>query len=342
MILAGPTDPDHIDWLEDVQSARSIKEAIQDHPEIKMVIGDHASLWDFDLDVETYTLPFWFVSEFYRHKFHLQEYEDSYPTECVFNFCINKKTIHRYLTLRAVEFFNLSSYRYSYSGSCANIGDGRILQEMHLADPAGQRFTKDLICQILGPVTIPCNFVGRDLAPDHMIADRGAVSDYGNNFFSWISGLDKIFQSSLVSLITESCTEDYDRVSVFTEKTFYSLLALTVPIWVGGFRNADQFKQMGFDIFEDVIDHSYQYEDAIFFRSFRAIEDNIDLLRLDLGQASDLRRDLLPRLRKNRDYLMSQQFLRWFQDRMQDWPSTVRCMVSEKYPIIGRDELTGS
>lgn len=334
MIKGEEIRSDQIVFLQDTQSATSIKKAVVDNPKIKAVIGDNASLWNFDTDVQTYTLPFFFVSTLYRAKFHLCEYQERYPTECVFNFCINGRTIPRYLTLRAVEFFKLSNYRYTYSGSCNNIRDEYILQEINLLDPTEERFTKELVSQILGPVTIPPNFVGIDTPCSQIITEHGAVFDYGGDIFPWISGLDRIFQSSLISLITESCAEDYDLSSVFTEKTFYSILGLTMPLWVGGFRNAEQFRKMGFDVFEDLIDHSYQYEKTVFLRCLKAIEDNIDLLRISINQAHNLRQRMLPRLQKNRDYLMSQQFIEWFREQMHDWPETVRSIVLKHHPII--------
>lgn len=334
MIELPPIDIDQVYFFRDCHSVDSVKEILTLNPTIKAVIGDNASLWCFDLEVQTYVMPFWFVSEFYQSDFHRQHYQDFYPTECVFNFCINKKSIPRYLALRAVEFYGLQNYRYTYSGSCYNIRDDRILQEILQADPDQQRFTKDLISQILGPVTILPYFVGIPDVSNESTADKGRIASYGGNLFAWITGLDKIFNSSLVSLITETCPEDYGLASVFTEKTFFALLGLTMPIWVGGYRNAEQFQKMGFDIFEDVIDHSYQYHDSVFFRSLKAVEDNLDLLNLTVDQARDLRQSMLPRLRENRKYFMSQEFLQWFREKMRDWPSSVRQIALEKYPIF--------
>lgn len=71
----------------------------------------------------------------------------------------------------------------------------------------------------------------------------------------WLSK--NVFEPTVVSLITEP---DYASDSVFmSEKTVFAFESGTVPIWFGAGKYAEAFKQLGFDVFEDLIDHAYQH-----------------------------------------------------------------------------------
>ena len=80
---------------------------------------------------------------------------------------------------------------------------------------------------------------------------------------------------SAVALISESA--DFQKASVFTEKTLYALMALNFPLFIGGYGHADQLTRMGFDVFDDIIDHSYQYKETLFERCYYAFYNNLEL-----------------------------------------------------------------
>ena len=85
-----------------------------------------------------------------------------------------------------------------------------------------------------------------------------------------------VFEPACVSLITEPAY--YERETIVTEKTLMALYAGTIPIWVGGWRIADYMASMGFDVFDDVVDHSYQTESDPGRRCDLAVELNLRLL----------------------------------------------------------------
>ena len=85
-----------------------------------------------------------------------------------------------------------------------------------------------------------------------------------------------VFEPTAVSLITEPAY--YERETIVTEKTIMAIYGGTVPIWVGGWRIPDYMQSQGFDIFNDVVDHSYQSLADPEQRCYRAIIDNIHLL----------------------------------------------------------------
>lgn len=85
-----------------------------------------------------------------------------------------------------------------------------------------------------------------------------------------------VFEPTCVSLITEPAY--YEKETIVTEKTLMALYAGTIPIWVGGWRIADYMASMGFDVFDHVVDHSYQTELDPVRRCDLAVELNLGLL----------------------------------------------------------------
>ena len=57
-----------------------------------------------------------------------------------------------------------------------------------------------------------------------------------------------------------------------------SLYGCCFPIFCGGYRLAEQLTRIGFDVFDDIIDHSYQYELHPGLRILNALELNRKLL----------------------------------------------------------------
>jgi hypothetical protein len=118
------------------------------------------------------------------------------------------------------------------------------------------------------------------------------VADY-NDFLK-----EHVFDHSAVSLITETIEPEWQNNMTFTEKTIFAMLGLNFPIWLGGYRQADLWKQVGFDTFEDVVDHSYQWNPDPEQRIQQALDQNFRLLT-DLPYVSKLRHELQDRLYKN-------------------------------------------
>lgn len=87
----------------------------------------------------------------------------------------------------------------------------------------------------------------------------------------------RIFEPTCVSLITEPAYTE--RQTIVTEKTIMAIYGGTIPIWVGGWRIADYMRDQGFDVFDDVVDHSYQTLSDPQERVKQAIELNLNLLQ---------------------------------------------------------------
>ena len=105
-----------------------------------------------------------------------------------------------------------------------------------------------------------------------------------------------VFEPSCISLITESLF--FEQETRISEKTIMAMYGGTIPIWVGGWRHADRLSELGFDIFDDVVDHRDQTMTDPLDRCYQAIERNIDLLR-DPDRAQKFVQDNRPRFEHN-------------------------------------------
>lgn len=88
--------------------------------------------------------------------------------------------------------------------------------------------------------------------------DRGISHGPHKNCSNYLEHLkERIFENSCVSLITEPAF--YERETILTEKTLMAIWGGTLPLWVGGWMCADTWRDLGFDVFDDIINHDYQY-----------------------------------------------------------------------------------
>lgn len=110
--------------------------------------------------------------------------------------------------------------------------------------------------------------------------------------------INPLFRTCAVNIIAESSTQHDDTWhSVFvTEKTFKAFGMLQIPVWwaVPGLVNC--VRKMGFDLFDDVIDHSYDNELDEEIRLEMVVTELTKLQELGPAQ---LRMNLQMRLEKN-------------------------------------------
>jgi hypothetical protein len=162
-----------------------------------------------------------------------------------FNFMINKPRSHREQLLQLIDQYNLTSF--SHSLCWKNSPVDRI------------------------PVT---NYrIGEEVQLDQGIKNRS----YRNSTTYQVLLQQKIFEPTCVSLITEPAYTE--QQTIVTEKTIMAIYGGTIPIWVGGWRIADYMRNQGFDVFDDVVNHSYQRLSDPAQRVAQAVASNLDLLR---------------------------------------------------------------
>lgn len=254
------------------------------------------------------------------------KYATEYQTHYIFNFSCNKKQINRYLLIKMVEIFGLENFNYTWSGAGQSFDLSNIIQELNLIGFDDAVFKSQLLSGISNIQPRFINY-GESKVVDPI--KTSSINNYGGNVWSWNHGLNEVYEHSAISLIAESVR--FEKAAIFTEKTVYSVMACTLPIWVGGYKQASEWKRIGFDTFDDIIDHSYQNYDTLFERCYYAFKNNLHLLK-DLDLATRVRQDVLNRLLENKTKLVDK--LTSFNDSvLKQTPNDFQIFVK---PIVAR------
>jgi len=124
--------------------------------------------------------------------------------------------------------------------------------------------------------------------------------DYSNYFgcdnFLNLLRLKYVYGSAAVNIVNE--TEYFSVTGIVTEKTLLAIAAEQVPIVIGHKGIVDQCRRMGFDMFDDLVDTSYEEFDYL-DRVEQAILRNKDLIQGKINLAPYKRR-----LERNREFLL--------------------------------------
>jgi hypothetical protein len=117
-----------------------------------------------------------------------------------------------------------------------------------------------------------------------------------------------IFHSCLFNMVVESSSQSDPGIwrSIFlTEKTFKAFGLRQIPIWFAVPGLVAEVRELGFDMFDDIIDHSYDCVENEHLR-FTQVFDQIEKLnsQLDLSQCQQLRDNIHHRLNNNFNMLV--------------------------------------
>jgi len=307
LVIVTMSEPDQIVYLEDDNSKGTtvwIKDGfpienyqtlIKNHGVPSLLVSDSYPQYPYlDATIDFYYLP----TSLYAHYVVLDnniKLLDHVPEYC-FNFVTNRKNINRYLLLKLVEWFDLSSCRYTWSGAGSTVDMSNLFGDFNLLQ--NQVPSQEFMNHMLGPVSkIKPYFVDTNNQTNQGILDKQHRLDIGSIEWAWDNILNDIMSRSCVSMISESI--GYENAMQFTEKTLYSVMALTFPIWIGGYKQAEAWTDHGFDTFDDIIDHSYQHYDSLLERCFYAFRDNLKILT-DFDHACHLKQKNMHRLLQNR------------------------------------------
>ena len=109
--------------------------------------------------------------------------------------------------------------------------------------------------------------------------------------------LQPVYSSCNVNIVTE--TQYYETPGIITEKTLMAFLGLQVPVFIGYRGMIDHIEGLGFDVFRDLVDTSYDYwDDDVRWKD--AIELNKDIIN---GKFD--RNQYIERLKRNQDYALN-------------------------------------
>ena len=86
-----------------------------------------------------------------------------------------------------------------------------------------------------------------------------------------------LYQNSLVEIINETVWFP-DAGGIVSEKFVNSVYGYTLPIMIGVCNTVEYLRSLGFNMFDDVIDHTYDNEPSITLRLIKALDNNKELL----------------------------------------------------------------
>jgi hypothetical protein len=262
------------------------------------------------------------------------------------NAYVNLVYLNKHLTLKLIEVFDLDC-AYFWSGLGNKHDLGTVVKELQTG---AVNITPSQQTQLLKPAQLPMRwfYQSNDLHPVAMRHARSLGSpwlDYLERMFkfaigkpnrsshisSWNNGLGSTMSATTVSLITESdCDRSDIRAVSFSWKTIFSVLANTLPIWIGGHGAADAWRSMGFDVFDDIVNHDYQYAPTLFQRSWQAVSLNQKLLH-DVDRLRKLKQDLKPRFAHNQKLIFDKVIVKHWLDRFCEWPIENRRLFWQQF-----------
>jgi hypothetical protein len=305
------------------------------------VVATWYSYFDARSGIPVHCVPIYleYLAKFWRQR----DLIHNPPTEKSFNFLINKKQINRYLAIKFVQHFDLlDNAAYTYSGM------GRYYDMSSMMADLDVRpwITPELKTHILQPIDLPARWIPpaedsikfprattdqitREAQQDFARPDYGYESDdCGGLITAYLGGINHIMDNTAVSLICES--NAFELSTTWTEKSLWPVLSLTMPIWVGGYRQADEWRRMGFDAFDDVINHRYQHCYSMAERCYLAITDNLKLLQ-DTDHARGIRQKMIPRLLANRELMLSDHLTKFNNSIIESWPQGVQQVIMPSF-----------
>lgn len=304
-----PVD-DYILHNWDVLYPEHILPTINKHGNPKYIFTDGMATFNTKInDLPVYAVDAWLENEMNNFVENNIIVPTHYQTKHCANFVINKKQINRWVTIKLCEIFNVD-YDYTWSGIGKSFDLSLFINEKQtLSDNTLDEYWD----QILPSVTTSEKWIDVD---GDVTSDLSHVN-YISNTDVWNSGLNDIMTNTAVSLITESLVDQ--NAATFSEKTVFALYGLTFPIWVGGVNMATEWENKGFDIFNDVIDHSYQSMPTLLERCFYAIYLNREILT-DINLAKELRNKMKDRLFENQCKLTPEIFKNYNRSVIETWP----------------------
>jgi hypothetical protein len=266
-------------------------------PQQHIIVMDHINHEDSLSNYHCLCLPYFVARE--CEQFKEQQIQTNWVNKTrTFNFMINKPRPHRELLLQLIDKFKLTNYSYSLAWQTNPVNN----------------------------IPVTDYRIGPEVA-----MNQGLRNGSFRNAKTYQHLLQTtVFEPSCISLITEPAY--YERETIHTEKTVMAIYGGTLPIWVGGWRLADFMKSLGFDVFDDIIDHGYQALADPKDRCCAAIERNLDLLR-DFDRAHDFVQQNQSRLEHNLNLLKANVFLNDCFDKVEQYPEPTR---SKLFSIIPR------
>lgn len=162
--------------------------------------------------------------------------------------------------------------------------------------------------------------------------DRNIYPDAdNNNYDNFLNKLENYYTNTFIEIIAEtSFTEDCFLV---TEKTLNSIYGCNFPIFISSKGIVTFLRGMGFDMFDDIINHSYDSIDNPIERCFQAINLNRRLLE-DIDHTKNVWKNNKERLLNNVEFAKTGMY-KFYQKRTEDQFNLVINKLIQKRIIDG-------
>lgn len=277
-------------------------------------------------DLKIYSVPLRGLAFSFEkfEKLNQSELSNTPDTKFCFNFFVNENlNANKYTLIKLVEHFKFDCFDYVLNTDKKLCSIRTLLDQLpHVHD---DELLKKFRHNILKPITLDTKH-NKNYSPDGIPCIVNA----------WTDNLELLFDQSAVSLISEP--QGDLTASIFTEKTIFSIMGLTFPIFVGGYGNADYLKKVGLDTFDDIIDHSYQFMPTLAERCYYAFKNNLNILS-DLTLAKKLRQENLDRLLKNRDLLYDHVLIDHVYQVVDNWPEHLKSVIKPYFEFVQKVQV---
>ena len=100
-----------------------------------------------------------------------------------------------------------------------------------------------------------------------------------DNVYNFNRSLRKYYQNSFIEIVSE--TSFTEPCYLITEKTLNSIYGCNFPIILCGCGSIQLLRDIGFDVFDDIIDHSYDQISDPIGKIYSALDKNRNLLNND-------------------------------------------------------------
>jgi hypothetical protein len=147
-----------------------------------------------------------------------------------------------------------------------------------------------------------------------------------HNIFNWERKLSTYYKNTFVEIVSETTFKE--PTLLLTEKTYHAFLGCNFPILNSTVGTVEHLREIGFDMYDDIIDHSYDTITDPFERVYTLITKNQELLS-NGEKIRKLWKDNLDRMLKNIDF-MRDRMCKIYEDRFyQDVDAAIKKLFNQ-------------
>jgi hypothetical protein len=150
-------------------------------------------------------------------------------------------------------------------------------------------------------------------------------TDPNNNVYNFTKKLSAYYQNTFVEIISE--TSYTEAAFNLTEKTLNSIYGCSFPILLSSKGAVGFLRDMGLDMFDDIVDHSYDTIENPIDRMYRALVDNQELLTNN-QMIKQLWLDNQHRFIKNVDFVKNNMY-NFYADRAEQKMTAISNLLNE-------------